>query len=144
MPPPSALPILVVCALIVDGTGRVLVAQRPPDKHLGLKWEFPGGKVELGETVWEALRREIQEELGAAISPLPTASELSHVLQPHGSIVIELIPLLARLEVGSPVPVAREHVELRWIHWAELAMIDFAPGDWRIATEWAGRQNTGP
>ena len=47
---PITRPIPVVCAVIEDGNGRVLLAQRPAHKHLGLKWEFAGGKVEAGET----------------------------------------------------------------------------------------------
>jgi 8-oxo-dGTP diphosphatase len=64
---PASAPIPVVCAVIVDERGRALVAQRPAHKHLGLKWEFPGGKVELGETPESAMLREIEEELGCAI-----------------------------------------------------------------------------
>ena len=57
------LPLPVVCALI-ERAGRVLLARRPAHKHLALKWEFPGGKVENGETIKDCLRRELLEELG--------------------------------------------------------------------------------
>ena len=63
----SAPPIRVVCAVIQDAQGRVLLAQRPAHKHLGLKWEFAGGKVEAGESTASALMREIREELGCDI-----------------------------------------------------------------------------
>ena len=58
-----ALP--VVCALI-ERDSRVLLAQRPAHKHLALKWEFPGGKIEDGEQPRDAMRRELEEELGIA------------------------------------------------------------------------------
>ena len=59
-------PIPVVCA-VIERKGRVLIARRPAHKHLGLKWEFPGGKVEPDESAEAAIIREIQEELGCAI-----------------------------------------------------------------------------
>ncbi len=54
----------VVAGALFDAEGRVLVAQRPPGKHLAGGWEFPGGKVEPGEERWAALQRELREELG--------------------------------------------------------------------------------
>ena len=58
----------VVAAAIFNKQGDLLIAQRPLDKHMGGLWEFPGGKVEAGEAVTDALRRELDEELG--IQPL--------------------------------------------------------------------------
>ena len=58
----------VVAAAIFNKQGDLLIAQRPPDKHMGGLWEFPGGKVEAGEAVTDALCRELDEELG--IQPL--------------------------------------------------------------------------
>jgi 8-oxo-dGTP diphosphatase len=59
----------VVAAALIDADGRVLLAQRPEGKHLAGYWEFPGGKVEAGETAEQALRREILEEIGVRIGP---------------------------------------------------------------------------
>ncbi|MEY4005494.1 MAG: hypothetical protein RLZZ221_1590, partial [Verrucomicrobiota bacterium] len=67
-------PVPVVAAVLTDDRGRFLLAQRPAHKKLGLNWEFPGGKVEPGETPEAALARELREELGikiTGIEPLP-------------------------------------------------------------------------
>jgi len=136
-------PIPVVCALIEDGAGRVLVAKRPAHKHLGLKWEFPGGKVEPGETAWEALGREIWEELGAKIVPAPEAETLPRVRSGQGNGLIELIAFVVRLAAASPPPRAREHLEFRWANPADLAEIDLAQADRILAEHWARRVSPG-
>ena len=61
--------ILVVACALVDADGRVLIAQRPEGKQLAGLWEFPGGKVEQGETPVEALVRELREELEIEVNP---------------------------------------------------------------------------
>jgi len=71
--------LLVVACALVDVDGRVLLAQRPPDKPMGGLWEFPGGKVEPGERPEDALIRELREELGidvtdACLAPLTFSS----------------------------------------------------------------------
>jgi len=71
--------LLVVACALVDVDGRVLLAQRPPDKSMAGLWEFPGGKVELGEKLEDTLIRELREELGidvtqACLAPLTFAS----------------------------------------------------------------------
>ena len=65
----SAIPLIPVAAgVLIDERGRLLIAQRPVGKVAAGKWEFPGGKIEAGETVTEALRRELIEELGVTIA----------------------------------------------------------------------------
>jgi 8-oxo-dGTP diphosphatase len=70
--------VCVVAAALYDRTGRVLIAERPPGKHLSGRWEFPGGKIDAGETEEEALRRELAEELGIAMRRARPLVRLSH------------------------------------------------------------------
>jgi 8-oxo-dGTP diphosphatase len=120
-------PVPVVCAVIVNTAGLVLVAQRPPHKHLGLKWEFPGGKVEPGERPERALAREIAEELGCEIE---IGRRLPHVTHDYGSVTIEMIPFVCGLRAGSAAH-PREHVAVAWLPVAELrgGAVDLAPAD---------------
>lgn len=119
-------PLPVVCALLQDEAGRLLLAQRPAHKHLGLKWEFPGGKVEPGEAPESALHREIQEELGCTLADLRPLPRFTH---DYGTVVIEMIPFLCRLAPGSTAPTPHEHVALAWTAPADLARYDLAPAD---------------
>src|SRR5262245_2447699 len=126
---PQRVPLPVVCAVIEDGEGRVLLAQRPAHKHLGLKWEFAGGKVESGEAPEAALIREIREELGCDVSivrPLP------RFVHDYGSVVIEMIPFVCALASTSCPPRAHEHVAVRWVKPGELREMELAPADWPI------------
>ena len=114
----------VVCAVLEDSQGRLLVCQRPEGKALAGKWEFPGGKVEPDELAPEALRREVFEELGCVVRvgrPLP---EVEHH---YPEFSIRLMPFLCELEKGEPV--AHEHAELRWLKYADLPMLDWAEAD---------------
>lgn len=116
----------MVCAVILDDTGRVLLAQRPAHKHLGLKWEFAGGKVESGETPEAALVREIREELGCTITLTAALPRFTHT---YGTVTIEMFPFTARLAPGSPAPHAHEHVALQWVPPADLLKFDLAAAD---------------
>ena len=124
MPPPTAIP--VVAAVIEDSQGRVLVAKRPPHKHLALKWEFPGGKVEAPELPESALARELREELGIAVEIVRALPRFTH---DYGTVVIAMIPFVCRLVPGSAAPHPHEHVALRWVYRAELATLDLAAAD---------------
>lgn len=121
----------VVCGLIEDGAGRVLACQRPPGKHLGGFWEFPGGKLEDGEGAAEALRRELQEELGVEV-------EVGHALLPvvwqYERGPIRLYPFRCRIRSGELV--AHEHVALRWVTAEECEELDWAAADLPVLAEW--------
>ena len=125
-PLPSASPIPVVCAVIVDDSGRVLLAQRPAHKHLGLKWEFAGGKVEPGEAPEAALSREIREELGCTLTLTGALPRFTHA---YGTVTIEMYPFTARLAPGSPAPHAHEHAALQWVPLGDLLKFDLAAAD---------------
>lgn len=126
---PRPAPIPVVCAVIEDGTGRILIAQRPPHKHLGLKWEFAGGKVEPGEPPETAIVREIGEELRCRIQVRHALPRFAH---DYGSVAIEMIPFVCTLAPGSPAPHPHEHVAVRWVTLGELSSIDLAAADWPV------------
>lgn len=121
-----AKPVPVVAAVITDDAGRVLLAQRPAHKHLALKWEFPGGKVEPGETPEAALARELREELGIAIDTLRPLPRFTH---DYGSVVIAMMPFACRLAAGSRAPHPHEHIALAWVTLADLDTYDLAPAD---------------
>lgn len=120
------LPVPVVAAVIRDDQGRLLLAQRPAHKKLGLKWEFPGGKVEPGETPAVALVRELREELGVEVTGIEPLPRFQH---DYGFALIEMIPMRCRLAVCSPAPRAHEHVGLVWAESNQIAAYDLAPAD---------------
>lgn len=122
----------VVCALMEDDAGRLLVARRPAHKHLGGLWEFPGGKVEAGEEPAVALIREIREELGCEVVP---GMRLGAVTHAYATVTVRLTPFLVRLVPGA-VPVAREHEALRWVTRAEIGGLEMPAADGPIVAEW--------
>ncbi|MBE2282299.1 MAG: (deoxy)nucleoside triphosphate pyrophosphohydrolase [Prosthecobacter sp.] len=118
-------PVPVVCAIIVR-EDRIMLARRPPDKKLGGLWEFPGGKVELGETAEAALHRELHEELGCVVRIVQTLPPFVHDYS-WGSI--ELLPFVCELAVGSPEPHPHEHTALAWVERSALHSYELAPAD---------------
>ena len=121
---PSALP--VCCVLLEREDRRVLIAQRPPGKHLARKWEFPGGKLEPGEDAAAALVREIREELGCDIVIRATLPVCIH---DYDTLSIALHPLVASLAPGSPEPQPHEHTAIDWLPVDRLDAIDLAAAD---------------
>lgn len=123
---PESRPIPVACAIIADRQGLVLVAQRPEGKHLGLKWEFPGGKIEPGEEPAAALAREIREELGCEIA---VDRALVPYVHAYEAVTIELHPFICRVVEGGPRPKPREHAAIAWLPTGRLSDYDFAAAD---------------
>ena len=109
----------VVGAVVVDD-GRILAARRGPQMNLPGMWEFPGGKVESGETPEAALRRELIEELGCIVEVGGLVASTD-----HGHVT--LTTYFCRLVEGMPRPT--EHSELRWLSPGALAELDWAPAD---------------
>ena len=118
--------VLVSAAALIDGEGRVLLAQRPEGKSMAGLWEFPGGKVEQGETPEAALIRELHEELGietwqSCLAPLCFAShsyEKFHLL----------MPLFACRKWGG-IPQSREGQTLKWVRAKDLRDYPMPPAD---------------
>lgn len=123
-------PVPVVCAMIMRDE-RVMIARRPPDKRLGGLWEFPGGKVEQGESAEAALHRELLEELGCTVRITQTLAPFVHEY-PWGSI--ELIPFLCELTTGSAAPHPHEHTALAWVERGQLSAYELAPADLPLIT----------
>lgn len=114
----------VVAAVLEDAEGRVLLAQRPAGKqHAGL-WEFPGGKIEPGESGFEALRRELHEELGIDVA---SAARFMAVRRPRpfGELVLEAW----RVSSWSGEPVAHEHSALTWRRPDDLSSLALCDAD---------------
>ena len=118
--------VLVSAVALIDRDGRVLLAQRPEGKSMAGLWEFPGGKVEVGETPEAALIRELEEELGintwkSCLAPLTFAShayEDFHLLMPL---------FVCRKWEGMPQP--RENQALKWVRKQELRSYDMPAAD---------------
>ena len=118
--------ILVSAVALIDQDGRILIAKRPDGKSMAGLWEFPGGKVELGETPEQALVRELSEELGietwnSCLAPMTFAShayEDFHLLMPL---------FVCRKWEGIVIP--KEEQELKWVYSSELKNYPMPPAD---------------
>lgn len=113
-----------MAGVLLDAEGRVLLAQRPEGKHLAGSWEFPGGKLEPGESAHDGLVRELIEELGVEVE---VGEALVRIPWAYGEKRLLLDARLVRRWRGTPA--ALEHAALRWVdpHAADLAAL--APAD---------------
>ncbi|WP_260598906.1 (deoxy)nucleoside triphosphate pyrophosphohydrolase [Sphingomonas endolithica] len=116
----------VVAAALIDNERRVLVQQRPPGRQLAGLWEFPGGKIEPGETPEAALSRELMEELGIVVAP-QDLMPLTFASAAHGEG--HLLLLLYACRKWSGEPVALDAVALRWTSAAALRTLPMPPAD---------------
>lgn len=121
----------VTCA-IIEKEGLVLGAQRSESMSLPLKWEFPGGKLELGEDPSDCIVREIREELNLEIRILDQAPSVLHEVRID--LQMELIPFVCSLEGG--VLEVREHNAIKWCSPMELEGLDWAVADLAVLDWW--------
>jgi len=118
--------VLVAAAALIDPDDRILLARRPPGKPLAGLWEFPGGKVQPGETPEAALIRELAEELGidvqaSCLAPFTFAS--------HAYLDFHLLMPLYVCRKWSGIVMPREGQRLKWVRAAQLADYPMPPAD---------------
>ena len=113
----------VVVAAAIERTGRYLVARRTRPADVAGRWEFPGGKVEHGESEEQALAREIREELGVEIE---VGARVPGEWPLHTDLVLHLY--VATLVEGEPMPL-EQHDEIQWVATADFDSVDWLPSD---------------
>lgn len=121
-----------VTAAILWRTGKVLLARRTRPPWLAGKWEFPGGKIEPGESSETCLARELAEELGIQVEVGPHFMNTVHA---YPELTLELVVHEVLLVSGEPTP--HEHDRLAWVPPEELESYDLAPADLPIAARLA-------
>ena len=120
----------VACA-IIEQYGTVLAAQRSAAMSLPLKWEFPGGKIEAGETAEECLIRELREELGVSVF---IGSALSPATHCYPDFTVTLYPFTCRLTGGTVS--MYEHHALKWVEPQQMSDLDWAAADLPVIREY--------
>jgi 8-oxo-dGTP diphosphatase len=125
------MPVRVI-ACVISRHGEFLVCQRPLSKRHGGLWEFPGGKVESGETDEAAAKRELLEELG--VEMISASDTYFSISDPDSPYLIVFMPVSVR-----GIPSRTEHIALRWGAPLELASLPLAPSDRCFVNHLLGR-----
>ena len=126
--------VLVAAVALIDPDGRVLLAQRPEGKSMAGMWEFPGGKQEEGETITTCIARELQEELGIAVT---VGDELITVDHAYSHKKLRFVVHLCTWESGEPQPLASQQV--RWVRPDDLKNYAFPAANTKIIAALLGR-----
>jgi 8-oxo-dGTP diphosphatase len=121
MSPPQTIRVV---AAVIERNGRYLITQRRPSAVLPLMWEFPGGRVEPGESDADALRREVKHRLGVEVEPGQLISFVSH---PYEHYVVDLYLYECRLREGQPTELNVN--AFQWVTSAEFDQYPFTPAD---------------
>ena len=125
MPASIARPcVVVVAAALFDRDGQVLIAQRPPGKPLAGRWEFPGGKLDAGESEHQALARELREELGIEVLAARPFMRLTHA---YAERDVELSLWIVERFTGEPRSLDAQ--ALKWVAPVRLAAEDILEAD---------------
>jgi len=120
----------VVAAIIENENDKILCALRSPQMSSPNRWEFPGGKVEPGEDIHTALKREIDEELSCEIETGEVFSENVHEYEKY---TIQLVAIKAKLIEGTPLP--SEHSKVIWVARENLESLKWVPADVSITKQ---------
>lgn len=120
----------VACA-IIERNGLVLAAQRSASMSLPLKWEFPGGKIEPGETAKECLYRELQEEMSVEIV---ISREMAASTHCYEKFTVTLHPFICSLAGGELTLL--EHTEIIWLPPSQLLDLDWAEADLPVISDY--------
>ena len=130
---PALKLVTVAAAALIDPQQNILIARRRPGGHVGGLWEFPGGKLEPGETPEQALVRELREELGVTTTPaaLTPVSFASHSYDDAGFHLLMPLFLCANWQ-GTPRPLV--HQALAWVSPAALPRCPMPPADAPLLT----------
>ncbi|KGR90842.1 DNA mismatch repair protein MutT [Ureibacillus massiliensis 4400831 = CIP 108448 = CCUG 49529] len=126
----------VVGAIIENEKNEIFCALRGPEMSLPNYWEFPGGKIEDGETPERALAREIKEEFNCSIE---VGAKVEDTTYEYEKVTVRLETYMAKLVDGEPV--ALEHAEAKWVSREEITKLDFAPADIPAVEKIANQNN---
>ncbi len=119
----------VTAAVIGGPDGQILVCSRPAGTHMAGKWEFPGGKIEPGETAEACIRREIREELGMEIAVGPVFTVMEH---DYG---VKYVRVTFFLAISDDTPSAKDRQGFRWVTPEEIDSVDFLDADRPVSAE---------
>lgn len=121
---PHSTRVIEVVAGIIECDGKVLATRRPPDDELAGLWEFPGGKLEAGESHQQCLQRELREELSIECD---VAEQVADHLHDYGHKRVHLYAYRARIRQGTPQ--LNDHDQLVWLDESRLDELQWAPAD---------------
>jgi 8-oxo-dGTP diphosphatase len=113
-----------VVAAVIERDGHYLITQRRPSAVLPLLWEFPGGRVESGETDADALQREVEHRIGVRVEP---GEMISYVNHPYEHYAVDLYLYECRIASGEPSPVNVN--DFRWVMSSDFDRYNFTPAD---------------